>query len=310
MKQLYGGIEAGGTKFVCVVGSGPSDIVEEIRFPTTQAAEETIQRAVAFFAPYAQNDGLAGVGIASFGPVDLNPASSTYGYITSTPKPGWRQVNLCGIVKRALDLPVTFDTDVNAAAFGEYYWTPENHCLDPFVYITVGTGIGVGVLVNGRPVHGLVHTEAGHFSIPHDKTRDPFTGICPYHKDCLEGLASGPAITERWGQDVKTLPDDHPGWELEAEYIALALINLTYAYSPQRIVLGGGVSLHGGLHQSVRQKVQQYLNGYIQSPLVLKKIDEYIVPPTLGNRSGVLGAIAMAIDSVDQHNRVKLDISS
>jgi len=299
MKQLYGGIEAGGTKFVCVVGSGPSDIVEEIRFPTTQAAEETIQRAVAFFAPYAQNDGLAGVGIASFGPVDLNPASSTYGYITSTPKPGWHQVNLCGIVKRALDLPVTFDTDVNAAAFGEYYWTPANHCLDPFVYITVGTGIGVGVLVNGRPVHGLVHTEAGHFSIPHDKTRDPFTGICPYHKDCLEGLASGPAMTERWGQDVKTLPDDHPGWELEAEYIALALINLTYAYSPQRIVLGGGVSLHGGLHKSVRQKVQQYLNGYIQSPLVLKNIDEYIVPPTLGNRSGVLGAIAMAIDSVD-----------
>jgi fructokinase len=299
MKQLYGGIEAGGTKFVCVVGSGPKDIVEEIRFPTTQAAEETVQRAIAFFAPYTCKANLAAVGIASFGPVDLNPASPTYGYITTTPKPGWSQVDLRGIVRSALDLPVTFDTDVNAAAFGEYYWTPANHSLDPFVYITVGTGIGVGVLVNGRPVHGLVHSEAGHFSIPHDKIKDPFAGICPYHMDCLEGLASGPAMAERWGQDAKTLPDFHPGWELEAEYIALALINLTYAYSPQRIVLGGGVSLHYGLHKSVREKVQQYLNGYIQSPTILKKIDEYIVPPTLGNRSGVLGAIAMAIDMVD-----------
>jgi len=299
MKRLFGGIEAGGTKFVCVVGSGPNDIVEEIRFPTTQAAEETIRRAIAFFAPYIHNANLTAIGIATFGPVDLNPVSPTYGCITTTPKPGWSQVDLRGIVKRALDLPVAFETDVNAAAFGEYYWTPANRCLDPFVYITIGTGIGVGVLVNGRPVHGLVHPEAGHFSIPHDKEMDPFTGICPYHKDCLEGLASGPAMTERWGQDVKTLPDSHPAWELEAEYIALALVNLTYAYSPQRIVLGGGVSLHPGLHKSVRQKVQQILNGYIQSPVVLEKIDEYIVPPTLGNRSGVLGAIAMAIDLVD-----------
>jgi fructokinase len=299
MKRLFGGIEAGGTKFVCVVGSGPNDIVDEILLPTTQDAEETIHRAIAFFAPYRHDKKIAAVGVASFGPVDLNPVSPTYGYITTTPKPGWSQVDLRGSVRRALDLPVTFDTDVNAAAFGEYYWTPTNHSLDPFVYITVGTGIGVGVLINGRPLHGLVHTEAGHFSIPHDKTRDPFAGNCPFHKDCLEGLASGPAMSERWGQDVKTLPAFHPGWELEAEYIALALINLTYAYSPQRIVLGGGVSLHPGLHKSVQEKVQQYLNGYIQSPTVLEKISEYIVPPTLGNRSGVLGAIAMAIDLVD-----------
>jgi fructokinase len=302
MKRLYGGIEAGGTKFVCVVGSSPNDIVEEIRLPTTQFAEETIRGAIAFFAPYTQNANLAAVGIASFGPVDLNPNSPTYGYITTTPKPGWRQVDLRGTVSRALDLPVAFDTDVNAAAFGEHYWTSANRSLDPFVYITVGTGIGVGVLVNGRPVHGLVHTEAGHFSIPHDKIKDPFPGICPFHKDCLEGLASGPAMTERWGQDVKTLPDFHAGWELEAEYIAQAMVNLTYAYSPKRIVLGGGVSLHHGLHNSVRQKVQQYLNGYIQAPLLLEKIDEYIVPPTLGDRSGVLGAIAMAIDLADPIN--------
>ena len=299
MKRLYGGIEAGGTKFVCVVGSGPEDIVEEIRFPTSQNAQETIQRAIAFFTRYVDKGDLTAVGIASFGPVDLNPASQTYGYITTTPKPGWRQVDLRGTVKRALDLPVAFDTDVNAAAFGEHYWTPANHNLEPFVYMTVGTGIGVGVLVNGHPVHGLVHPEAGHFSIPHDKERDPFAGICPYHKDCLEGLASGPAMTERWGQDVKILPETHPAWELEAEYISLALVNLTYAYSPQRIVLGGGVSLHPGLHRSVRQKVGQTLNGYIQSPLVLRNMDEYIVAPTLGNRSGVLGAIALAMDLVD-----------
>jgi fructokinase len=220
MKRLYGGIEAGGTKFVCVVGSGPDDIVEEIRFQTTQVAEETIQRAIAFFRPYTRNANLSAIGIASFGPVDLNPASPTYGYITTTPKPGWSQVDLRGTVKRALDLPVAFDTDVNAAAFGEHYWTLANHNLEPFVYITVGTGIGVGVLVNGHPVHGLVHPEAGHFSIPHDKEKDPFTGICPYHKDCLEGLASGPAMAERWRQDVKTLPESHPAWELEAEYIS------------------------------------------------------------------------------------------
>jgi fructokinase len=296
MRHLYGGIEAGGTKFVCIVGTCPEDIVEEMRFPTSLDAQETIRQALAFFLPYTAKGDLTAVGIASFGPVDLNPASPTYGFITTTPKPGWRQVDLHGTVKKALDLPVAFDTDVNAAAFGEHYWTPANRNLEPFVYITVGTGIGVGVLVNGHPVHGLVHPEAGHFSIPHDKKKDPFPGICPYHGDCLEGLASGPAMAERWGQDVRTWPESHPAWELEAEYIGLALVNLTYAYSPQRIVLGGGVSLHPGLHRSVRQKVVQTLNGYIQSPLVLKNMDEYIVPPTLGNRSGVLGAIAMAMD--------------
>jgi fructokinase len=294
MKRLYGGVEAGGTKFVCMVATGPDQVVEEKRFPTTRP-DETIQQANSFFAPYAQRGELAAVGIASFGPVDLNPASPTYGYITTTPKPDWNYVDLRGYVSRALDLPVAFDTDVNAAAFGEHYWTARNNLLDPFVYMTVGTGIGVGVLANGRPLHGLVHTEVGHFAIPHNWQKDPFPGICPYHGDCLEGLASGPAINRRWGQNAEALPDSHPAWELEAEYIALALINLIYAYSPQRIVLGGGVSQHAGLHEAVRHKVQQGLNGYIQSPMLLQAIDEYIVPPSLGNRSGVLGAIAMAI---------------
>jgi fructokinase len=297
MERLYGGIEAGGTKFVCMVGTGPQKVVDEIRFPTVYP-EETIQRAIAFFEPYVQRGELAGVGIASFGPLDLDPASPTYGYITTTPKPHWNQVDLHGRIQQALNLPIAFETDVNAAAFGEHYWIKENQTLDPFAYMTIGTGIGVGVLANGHPVHGLMHTEIGHVAVPHNLDRDPFPGICPYHNDCLEGLASGASMYKRWGQTAETLPHSHPGWDLEAEYIALALTNLIYIFSPQRIVLGGGVSQHAGFLAEVRSKIQKYLNGYIQSPMVLEKIDSYIVPPKLANQSGVLGAIAMAIDHI------------
>jgi fructokinase len=295
LKQLYGGIEAGGTKFVCMLATDAGKVIEEARFPTTRP-EETIGQTIAFFAPYAERGELTAVGIASFGPLDLNPASPTFGHITTTPKPNWGHVDLRGQIQKALNLPTAFDTDVNAAAFGEHYWTPENQPLDPFIYMTVGTGIGVGALINGRPLHGLVHPEAGHLAIPHDRERDPFPGSCPYHGDCLEGLASGPAMNKRWGQSAETLPEKHPAWDLEAEYIALALVDLIYAYSPQRIVLGGGVSEHPGLHAAVCQKVKHHLNGYIQSQMILQKIDDYIVPPTLGNRSGGLGAIAMGID--------------
>ena len=298
MSKLFGGIEAGGTKFVCVVGSDKGEVVDEVRFPTTQPAE-TIGQAGAFFAKYVERRELAAVGIASFGPLDLNLSSPTYGYITSTPKAQWRQVDLRGRIQKALKLPVAFDTDVNAAAFGEHYWTAENRGLDPLIYVTIGTGIGVGVFANGAPIHGLVHTETGHASIPHDLEKDPFQGICPYHGDCLEGLASGPAMEKRWGRRAETLPDDHPAWDLEAEYISLALLNMIYSYSPQRIILGGGVPEHPGLHEAVRRKVRQYNNGYIQSSMIVDKMDEYLIAPTLGNRSGGLGAIAMAIRLVE-----------
>jgi fructokinase len=297
MERLYGGIEAGGTKFVCMVGTGPQQVVDEIRFPTTYP-DETIQHAISFFKPYFLRGELAAVGIASFGPLDLNPASPIYGFITTTPKPNWNQVDLRGRIQQALNLPIAFETDVNAAAFGEHYWNKENQLLDPFAYMTIGTGIGVGVLANGRPVHGLMHTEIGHVAVPHNWERDPFPGICPYHNDCLEGLASGASMFKRWGQNAETLPDSHSGWDLEAEYIALALTNLIYIFSPQRMVLGGGVSQHIGFLAAVRSKIQKYLNGYIQSPMVLEKIESYIVPPKLGNQSGVLGAIAMAIDLI------------
>ncbi len=294
MDRLYGGIEAGGTKFVCMVASGPDHVVAETRFSTVLPAE-TIQKAIEFFAPFAGRGDLAALGIGSFGPLDLNTASPTYGYITSTPKPNWHQVDLFGSIRKAFDLPVAFDTDVNAAAFGEQYWTSGNRLLDPFVYMTVGTGIGVGVIANGRPLHGLVHPEAGHMAIPHDRARDPFPGVCPYHADCLEGLATGVSMKQRWGQPAETLPNSHPGWDLEAGYIALGLANLVCAYSPAHIVLGGGVPQHAGLHAAVRSKVQQALNGYIQSPMILERIEDYIVPPSMGKQAGVLGAIAMAI---------------
>lgn len=291
--QLYGGIEAGGTKFVCLVGNDPDHVFWEERFPTT-SPWETIHKVAEFFLPYAKSKELAAIGVASFGPLDLNLDSSNYGRITTTPKPGWSQVDLYGEIQRNLGVPVAFDTDVNAAAFGEQYWISENRYLDPFVYMTVGTGIGIGVIVNGFPLHGLVHPEAGHFALPHDWHRDPFPGVCPYHGDCLEGLASGLSMTKRWGQKPETLPDSHPGWDLESDYIALALVNIIYAYSPQRIILGGGVSQHPGLHEAVRCKVKQLMHGYVRSSMVLDRIDEYILPPALGSRSGCLGAIAMA----------------
>jgi fructokinase len=291
--KLFGGIESGGTKFVCMIGTDPDHVFKEERFPTT-TPRETIHKVIEFFRPSASNGELAAVGIASFGPLDLHPSSRTYGYITTTPKDGWSQVDLYGEIHRSLNVPVAIDTDVNAAAFGEQYWIPENRSLDPFLYVTVGTGIGVGVIINGSPLHGLLHAEAGHFALPHDWQRDPFPGVCPYHDDCLEGLASGLSMLKRWKQKPESLPDWHPGWDLESDYIALALVNLIYAYSPQRIILGGGVSQHPGLIEAVRCKVKQFMNGYLRSSMLMERIGEYILLPALGNRSGGLGAIAMA----------------
>jgi len=289
MGKLFGGIEAGGTKFVCAVGTGPDDIRAEARFPTTTPAE-TIGRAAAFFQ---EQEGVTAVGIASFGPIDPDPHSPTYGHITTTPKPGWANVDLGGEIQRALGVPIVFDTDTNGAALGEWRWGAAQG-LDTFIYLTIGTGIGGGGMVNGRLLHGLIHPEMGHIPLPHDWAQDPYPGRCPYHGDCLEGLAAGPAIAERWGIPGPELPPDHPAWELEAHYLALALRSFICTLSPQRIVLGGGVTAQRQLFPLVRQKTQAYLNGYIQSPAILREIDAYIVPPALGSRAGVLGALALA----------------
>jgi fructokinase len=298
MSYLCGGVEAGGTKFVCMVGSGPDDVRAQVRFPTT-SPDETIGRVIAFFKQQAQELTLSAIGVASFGPVNLDSTSPTFGYITTTPKPGWANADVVGRLKAELGLPVAFDTDVNGAAFGEHRWGAGQH-LDPVVYLTVGTGIGGGVICNGKPLHGLVHPEMGHILIPHDQTLDPFPGVCPFHGDCFEGLACGPSLEQRWGQPAETLPDDHPAWNIEAQHIALALANLILSYSPHRVIVGGGVMQHESLFPLVRRKVQQFLNGYVHSPQIIENIDQYIVPPALGNRSGVLGAIALAMDSIEQ----------
>jgi fructokinase len=233
------------------------------------------------------------LGIAAFGPLDPNPASPTYGRITSTPKPGWANIDFAGPVGRALSLPVYFDTDVNGAALAEGRWGAAQE-LDTFIYLTIGTGIGGGAVAGGRLLHGLLHPEMGHVRLPHDWQQDPYAGHCPYHGDCLEGLAAGPAIGERWGQRAETLAPDHPAWALEAHYLALGLVNFIVTLSPQRIILGGGVMEQPQLFPLIRRRVLELLNGYVQSPRLLEGIDMYIVPPALGNRAGVLGALALA----------------
>lgn len=297
LNQLFGGIEGGGTKFVCAAGTSPEDIRRETRFPTSTPAE-TLGQAVAFFKE-AERDfgGLSALGVASFGPLDPNPASPSYGRILPTPKPGWTDADIVGTLRSTFDVPIGFDTDVNGAALGEWTWGAAQG-LDTFVYLTVGTGIGGGVMANGQLLHGLLHPEMGHIMLPHDKQLDPFEGACPFHKDCFEGLAAGPALEKRWGQRAETLPPDHPAWELEAHYIALALANYVVTLSPQRIIIGGGVGGREDLFPLIRRNVQEVLNGYVRSPAVTKDIAWYISPPALGGRSGMLGAIALAMGSL------------
>jgi fructokinase len=293
MTKLYGGVEAGGTKFVCAVGNGPDHLVAEIRFPTT-TTEETMPKVIGFFKEQMEKHGpLSAIGVAAFGPLDPKVDSPTYGYITSTPKPGWANYNFLGRLGKFIDLPMGFDTDVDGAVLGEWRWGAGKG-LDSLVYLTIGTGIGGGAMANRRIIHGLLHTEMGHMRIPHDLDKDPFLGICPYHSDCLEGLACGLAIEKRWGKRAEKLPEEHPAWELEADYLAHALVNLILVLSPERIILGGGVMAQPHLFPLIRARVLELLNNYIKSPSILDHIDQYIVPPGLGAYAGVLGAIALA----------------
>ena len=290
--DLYGGIEAGGTKFVCAVGRGPDELHATRTFPT-RTPQETIGETIAFFKEQSRQANIVAIGIGSFGPLDPKPSSPSFGYITTTPKPAWANTNIYGQIQEALKVPIGFDTDVNAAALGEHRWGAAQD-VETFIYLTIGTGIGGGAMIGGKLVHGLMHPEMGHVHLPHDWERDPFEGICPYHKDCLEGLASGPAIEARWGVRGETLPNDHPAWALEAHYLALGLVNFITVLSPQRIIIGGGVMQEERLFPLVRREVQSLLNKYIAAPEILEDIDGYIVPPALGGQAGVLGAIALA----------------
>lgn len=297
MKQeenvLFGGVEAGGTKFVCAVGDLKAKIWEKIVIPTT-TPEETMPQVIEFFKRIHAKTPLAGIGIASFGPVDPNPHSDTYGYITTTPKPGWAHYNILGTMKTAFDLPMGFDTDVNGAAMGEYRWGAARN-LHSFVYVTVGTGIGGGGMIDGKLIHGAMHPEMGHIFVPHNRVRDSFEGVCPFHGDCLEGLASGPSLKRRWDVDsAMDLPSDHPAWSLEADYLAYAFANFTLMFSPQRIIVGGGVMRQTHLYDLIRPKVLAFLNGYIKQSAILDDIEHYIMAPGLGEQSGICGAIALA----------------
>ncbi len=287
---MLGAVEAGGSKFVCGVGTSPEDLITE-QIPAT-TPEETLEAVVAFFRRAAGSK-LEAVGIASFGPVDPHPGSPTFGYITCTPKLGWRGTDVAGTVGRGLGVPVGFDTDVNGAALGEARWGAARGIAD-FLYLTVGTGIGGGAMVNGKLLHGLLHPEMGHLRIPHDRERDPYAGGCPFHGDCLEGLASGPALRARWSMAPRELPAGHPAWELEAEYLALGLHNLVCTLSPRRIVIGGGVLHQQCLLPMVRTGLARLLNGYIEAAEIVVEMDRFVVPPDLGDRAGVLGALVLA----------------
>jgi fructokinase len=287
---MLGGIEAGGTKFICGIGSGPDDLITE-QFPTT-TPDITLAEVLSFFRRQGGNK-LEAIGIGSFGPVDLDLTSPSYGHITTTPKSGWANFDLAGTIARELNVPVGFDTDVNAALLGEARWGAAQGLSD-CIYLTIGTGVGGGALVHGQVVHGLVHPEMGHLRIPHDLAADPFPGICPYHADCLEGLACGPAIQQRWQAPGATLAEGHPAWALEAHYLALALMNLTLTLSPQRILLGGGVMQQPHIFELLRTDFGSLLNGYVQHPEILDRLDDFIQPPALGSKAGILGSLVLA----------------
>lgn len=281
-----GALEAGGTKMVCAIGDEDGKIIKRSVFPT-QTPDITMPMLIDFFA----KEDLDALGIGCFGPIDPNKNSSFYGYITSTPKLAWRYYNIVKAFNDALNIPIGFDTDVNAAALGETAWGALKDC-EVGMYITIGTGIGIGVCIHGKPLHGLMHPEAGHILL-RKLENDTYKGNCPYHSDCFEGLAAGPAIEGRWGKKGYDLKDVPEVWDMEAHYIAQALADYILCYSPNRIVLGGGVMHQEQLFTLIRERVPGYLGGYINSDLINKKIDDYIVPTGLGDDSGIKGALRL-----------------
>lgn len=301
---LIGGIEGGGTKFVCAVSDASGTILARQVVPTTTPAA-TLANAIAFFKnqELLRRARLAALGVGTFGPVDLAPGSERYGYITRTPKPGWAFTNVLGPLAQAFpDLPLGFDTDVNAAALGEGRWGAARG-WDTFVYITVGTGIGGGGMAGGRLLHGLIHPEMGHLLLP-VRADDPLPqGVCPFHGPCLEGLACGPAIQARWGQPGETLPADHPAWDLEAHYLALAVANIMFVLSPQGVILGGSVMHQPRMIGLIREKAARLINGYLVHPR-MEDLSGVIVPAGLGDDAGVLGSVALGLAALDEDAQV------
>lgn len=271
---------------VCAVGDETGKILDQVSIPTL-TPEETMPKIIDYF----QDKDIEALGIAAFGPVDVNPESPNYGRILDTPKLAWRQYPLLSTLKEALAVPMKLDTDVNGSCLGEMTYGSAKG-LDSVMYITIGTGIGVGIAMGGKLVHGMLHPEAGHILIT-PQTGDEEHCVCPYHKNCLEGLASGPSIEKRWGTKAVNLVDKAEVWELESEYLAQAIMNFILTVSPQRIILGGGVMHQEQLFPLIRKKVQEKMNGYIRTP-ELADMDHYIVPASLNDDQGILGCIRLA----------------
>jgi fructokinase len=289
-QPLFGAIEGGGTKFLCAVGPS-GNILDQCEFPTT-TPDETLGRAGAFFRNNSAGRLPEAIGVASFGPIDPNPTSPSYGTITTTPKLHWQHTDVVGRLTSEFGVPIGWDTDVNGAALGEWEWGA-GRGADPVLYVTVGTGIGGGAVVNGRTLHGLVHPEMGHLPVP-VIPEDSFAGVCPFHDRCLEGMASGPAIKARLGRRGELVSPDDPVWETEAIYLALGLLSMVYILSPQRIVLAGGVTSTPGLIDRVRRHLVSLNRGYLSSPSMEADIEAFVVPPGLGRQAGLIGALELA----------------
>lgn len=290
--MILGALETGGTKMVCAIGNEKGEILEQVSIPT-QTPEITVPKLLSFF----KGKRIEALGIACFGPIDLDRNSETYGYITTTPKLAWQNYDMVGTFKKELGVPVGFDTDVNGSVLGEYTWGIAKG-LHSCIYITIGTGVGVGVVVDGRLLHGMMHPEGGHILL-HKLPQDTYEGFCPFHKNCMESLAAGPAIEERWGQKTFHLVDREEVWELEAEYIAQALVNYTMLVSPQRIILGGGVMHQTQLLALVREKFKTLLNGYIRTK-EMEDLDNYIVLQSLDNKQGIMGALKLGMMELER----------
>ena len=295
-----GAVEGGGTKFVCAVGTGPERVLARARIETT-TPQETLDRVCDFLLRQAAEAPLDAVGVACFGPLELDPRSPELGSLLATPKPGWSGAPVGRTLRERLGVPVVVDTDVNGAALAEARWGAARDC-DPALYLTIGTGIGGGAVIDGRPLHGLLHPEMGHILLPRlpwpDGRPDDFPGACPFHGACFEGLAAGPALTARAGTSLESLDPEHPLWELAAGYIATALATYVLVLAPQRIVVGGGVPQGGHLLRRVRRRLPAVLAGYVKRPQVDSGVGEYVVAPRFGQDAGVMGALALAQSAV------------
>lgn len=293
LRKLLGSIEAGGTHFKCAIGYGDGATVEIQTLPTTSPAETYIN-AVSFFRQHERSYGpVEALGIAHFGPLELDPNSDQYGQVLSTVKPGWSSTEVLGFFRKALNVPIALQTDVNGAAIGERYFGAAKG-YDDFVYVTVGTGIGASVSIGGKLVHGGSHPEIGHIEIHQNSAIDTYPGTCTFHGNCLEGLASGPAIEQRWGLAGEKLPEGHPAWELQAKYLASLCANLRYCYAPKRIIFGGGVMSQKSLLPLIRKHCEDQINAYIPPPS--SGYDNFIVATQLNGMAALKGGLLMATE--------------